>query len=345
MPVPPLPDIAPYAAAHASPSGAGDARPTALQVVEDQGLADKWAGRTVLVTGATSGIGAETTKALAATGAKIVVAGVHSKRDGAKALSEAAKDAVFVDMDLADNDSVRAAAKEIAAACDKIHVAVLNAGIMAKEFSTTSNGLEIHFQVNYLGHFLLFHLLRPLLAASSSPGSASRVVALSSLGHHNAPLDLACITDPKPTDRPPIEAYGQSKVATLYLANEIDRRYKGQGIRAFAVSPGTVLTPLADNLPEQLKEGLKAESAQAVIKSFAQGAATSVWAATAKELEGLGGLYLEDERVALQFDPENPGPWPSGFKPYAYDEEPAKELWELSCKLHGHRGRVRPGVG
>lgn len=207
---------------------------------------------------------------------------------------------------------------------------------MRLSFIKNKQGLELHFAVNYFGHFLLFNELRPLLEASATPEFASRIVTLSSLGHHaSGPLDLACIKSPSATDRDPHISYCQSKLATLYLANEIDRRYSKSGIHANSVSPGTIITPLCDYLPDNIVEGLKAEAAMKVIKSPQQGAACSVWAACAKELEGLGGIYLEDERVALQFDPENPGAWPGGYVPYAYDKETAGKLWDISCELAG----------
>lgn len=167
----------------------------------------------------------------------------------------------------------------------------LCSGIMNKDYATAASGLEIHFAVNYFGHFQLFQLLRPVLEASATPAFASRVITLSSLGHHGCgPLDLSCIRSPSPSDQAPILSYRQSKHATLYLANEIYRRFGAHGIHAYAASPGTILTPLADNLPQVVKDGLAVKAAQRIIKSAEQGAATSVWAAVAKELEGLGGL-------------------------------------------------------
>ncbi|KAJ6160703.1 hypothetical protein N7470_004099 [Penicillium chermesinum] len=182
-----------YAAVHANPKGLGDARPTAMQIVDDESMRGGLAGKVVVITGVSSGIGIETVRAFAATGAKLFL----TVRDLEKA--KTALDGIFdeqsmelVQMDLESLDSVRAAAKTILAKTDQITILVNNAGVMAiQERELTIDGYEKQFATNHLAHFLFFHLLKPALLAGSSPEFNSRVVVVSAAVHRVQPLNAS----------------------------------------------------------------------------------------------------------------------------------------------------------
>ncbi|KAH6684889.1 hypothetical protein F5X68DRAFT_210359 [Plectosphaerella plurivora] len=326
-----------YAATFVSPNGPGDARPTALQVVEDEGLLGKLAGKTALVTGANQGIGLETARALHATGATVFI----TVRDAAK--GKAAVESIttgdkssgapvhVLEMELDSLKSVRAAAAAFIAQSSTLNILVNNAGIMAVPEAKTVDGFERQFGTNHLGHFLLFQLLRPALLAASTPAMPSRVVSVSSSVHRAGPVRLHDLAFEKEPYEPWL-AYGQSKTANIYLSNEIERRYGAQGLHAIAIHPGLIQTNLAtdavlgevDYTPDMLLQ----------FKSVPQGAATSIVAALAKEWEGQGGVYL---RNCAQDGPQKEGEFwglsDVGFAPWAFDEAAAAELWEVSNKL------------
>ncbi|KAI9351751.1 short-chain dehydrogenase [Zopfochytrium polystomum] len=333
----PLPSIAPYAASHVSPSGPGDARPTALKVVEDQHLSDALRHKTILLTGFSTGIGLATARALAATGARLVLlakdTSAHPKvpLELASIAGPGTPAPLVVEMDLADLASVAAAATVVRNQCSRLDIAILNAGVMTRNPSKTPQGHDLTFGINFIGHFALLHALVPLLVDHPT---GARIVTLSSLGHlHSGPIDIPWITGGHATREPDhMFAYHQSKLATLYLATEADRRLRRRGVRAFAVSPGSTLTALCDALPTEVASIFDSSRPAPFTKSNEQGAATVVWAALARELEGLGGLYLEDEAVAQPAATPAEG---KGFADYAYDADAARELWEVSCDIVG----------
>lgn len=287
-------------------------------------------GKRVLVTGASAGLGLETTRALAARGASVTMA----VRDPAK--GEAARDQVLAsvpdadldlrELDLADLASVRRFAAGFLAEHPRLHLLIANAGVMACPKGTTADGFETQLGTNHLGHFLLIQLLTPALVASGG----ARVVLLSSAGHRFGPVDL---DDPWFERRPydAWEAYGQAKTANVLCAVELDRRLADQGVRAFAVHPGGIHTELGRHLTDEtlgvLMERLAAAPAPTVWKTVPQGAATTVWAATSPELDDRGGLYLEDCHVAEVTDDPDAR---AGVRAYAMDPQQARALWAWS---------------
>ncbi|TQN70336.1 Retinol dehydrogenase 12 [Colletotrichum shisoi] len=331
-----------YASVHVDPQGPGDARPTALQVVEDEGLIGKLAGKVVLVTGANAGIGAETARVIHATGATLFL----TARDPAKA--QQAVDAVrngpgpksgapihAIELRLDSLASVRSAAEAFLSKSDRLNLLILNAGVMATPEGRTEDGFETQFGTNHLGHFLLFQLLKPALLAATSPGSEfqSRVVSLSSLAHHLGKVRLDDFNFEKEPYQP-WTAYGQSKTANLYFASELERRHGSKGLHALSVHPGVIATGLFQYLPQEQRETFsKDESVQKRMKSIPQGAATTVYAALSKEWEGRGGKYIAD--LVEQGPAPESGDSRSGYAPWAYDEDAARELWEKSNKLVG----------
>jgi NAD(P)-dependent dehydrogenase (short-subunit alcohol dehydrogenase family) len=282
------------------------------------------AGKRVLVTGASTGLGEETTRALAAHRAVVTMA-VRDPERGAAAqarILDAVPDArleVMV-LDLASLADVRRFAGEFLASHDHLDLLIDNAGVMACPQAETVDGLELQIGTNHVGHFLLTQLLLPVL------GEGSRVVVLSSAGHRFSDVDL---DDPNFEGTPydPWSAYGRAKTANALFAVELDRRLRERGAHAYSVHPGGIATELGRHLTEEtLAVITDVPSDQAIEwKTVPQGAATTVWAATAPELDAHGGAYLEDCSVAASNpDPDSRG----GIKPYAVDPERAAALWD-----------------
>ena len=293
-------------------------------------------GVVAIVTGGATGIGIETARALAEAGAEVAIA--VRKPDLAEAavadIAKTAKGKVSWSMlDLSSFKSIRAFAERWG---DRpLNLLINNAGVMACPLAYTEDGLEMQIGTNHFGHFLLSVLLAPNLVAGAKSGWTSRLVSLSSIGHRRAPVNF---DDPNFRHRPydKWEAYGQAKTANALFAVGFDRRFKNQGVRAFAVMPGGIMTPLQRHLPieEQKAMGWIDDDGKVRdgFKTPQQGASTSVWAAVGAELDDAGGLYLEDLAQAVPWSPEHP--W-SGVMPYALDPEAADRLWTLSVETTG----------
>jgi NAD(P)-dependent dehydrogenase (short-subunit alcohol dehydrogenase family) len=285
-------------------------------------------GKRVLVTGGSSGIGQETARALAAHGAEVIV----TARDVAK--GEAVADEIrrttgnarvsVESVELGSLASVRAFAERFLARYDRLNVLVNNAGVMACPLARTADGFEQQIGTNHLGHFLLTGLLLPALRR----GAPARIVSVSSRGHHIAPVDFDDVQfERRPYDK--WQAYGQSKTANVLFAIGLERRLAAHGVHALALHPGAIMTELGRHLvPEDIAFlQSRGGSGGLQFKTVEAGAATSVFAATAPELEGRGGLYLEDCHVAAINDA--PGAL-DGVKSYAVDPALAERLWTLS---------------
>jgi NAD(P)-dependent dehydrogenase (short-subunit alcohol dehydrogenase family) len=306
-----------------------DAHSTTDDVLEGFDLT----GRRVVITGASTGLGEETARALAAHGTAVTMAVRDIERGEAAATrvrdSVPDADLELRQLDLASLGSIRTFAAAFLADHDRIDVLIDNAGVMACPYATTADGFELQFGTNHLGHFLLTVLLTPALIAAAP----SRVVVLSSRGHRFSPVDL---DDPnfERTEYEPWLAYGRAKSANALFAVAYDRRFADQGVRAFSLHPGGIMTELGRHLTEESIATLQANvpGGQMKWKSIPQGAATSVWAATSPDLDGRGGLYLEDCSIAeLTDDPQAE----SGVRAYAVDPDTADALWELSARMVG----------
>ncbi|MHA7820091.1 MAG: SDR family NAD(P)-dependent oxidoreductase [Erythrobacter sp.] len=305
----------------------------------DEVLAGKdLSGKTVLVTGGNSGLGQETGRAMAAKGAHVVLAG----RDQAK-LDEAAT-AIRAELananvetivgDLGSLESIRACGAEARERFDKIDLLINNAGVMACPESKTADGFERQFGTNHLGHFALTKELLPLIEAGADADGSGRIVNLSSRGHHISPVVLDDVNF-ESRDYNEWASYGQSKTANVLFSVGLEQRYSDKGIHSIAVHPGGIDTNLGRHLSEEqsqaLIERITAADPNFQFKTIPQGAATSVWAATADELEGKGGVYCEDCHIA-EVDDESAT---SGVRSYAVDREAADRLWELSEAMTG----------
>jgi NAD(P)-dependent dehydrogenase (short-subunit alcohol dehydrogenase family) len=286
-------------------------------------------GKRILVTGASAGLGVETARALAAHGASVTMA-VRDLGKGTVAMEQVLADGPGADvelrpLDLADLASVRAFAEGFLEAHRVLHVLVGNAGVMACPQGTTADGFETQIGTNHLGHFLLARLLTPALVAAEG----ARVVLLSSAGHRLGDVDLDDLHwERQPYD--PWVAYGRSKTANVLGAVGLDQRLRDQGVRAFAVHPGVIATELSRHLTEESMAAFRARQRpgeRTVMKSVPQGAATTVYAATSPDLDGQGGRYLEDCRLAEVTDDPTQR---SGVRGYALDPDRADALWALS---------------
>src|SRR5262245_36281392 len=288
-------------------------------------------GRLVLVTGASSGLGAESARALAAHGARLVITGrdVPKTERVADAIRKSTGNSEIEvrELHLEKPASVRAFAKAFLAEHRKLDVLLGNAGVMACPLQRTAEGWEMHFATNHLGHFLLGCLLAPALRAAAP----SRVVSVSSAGHTFSGVVFEDIQfERRPYDK--WQAYGQSKSANVLYAVELDRRLAGAGVRAFALHPGGIVTELGRHLDAadialiRTRADERAKDGRTYWKTPEQGAATQLFAATASELAGRGGLYLED----VQVSGIEPCPGGVGCSPWALDPEAAKRLWSVS---------------
>ncbi len=292
------------------------------------------AGRVVVVTGASTGLGEETTRALVSVGADVVMA-VRDLDKGEAArrrILDAAGGSPTIEvrpLDLGSLASVRAFATQFLADHDRLDVLINNAGVMATPHGTTSDGFELQFGTNHIGHFLLTTLLTPALAAAAP----ARVISLSSRGHAFSDVDL---DDPnfEHTTYDPFVAYGRSKTANALFAVGYDQRFADHGIHAYSVHPGGIHTELgrymtSDVRAEMMKQ-ITDQGRTITWKTVPQGAATSVWAATAAELDDHGGAYLEDCHVATISDDDAAN---DGVRAYALDVDRADALWALSERL------------
>lgn len=304
------------------------AKSTAAEVMSDQDLS----GKTIVVTGGYSGIGLETVRALANSGASVIVP-VRSEQKAKDALADLNGDIKTAQMDLSDLGSVRAFAQGLRGGVSKLDILINNAGIMACPEARVGPGWESQFGVCHMGHFALTKELLPLLENADAP----RVVALSSTAHKMSDIRWDDINYTQ-TPYEKWQAYGQAKTANALFANALSRRLKGGEGHAFSVHPGGIFTPLQRHLPKEEmialgwlgEDGEPSELAKAGFKSPEQGCSTTLWAATSADLEGVAGVYCEDCNIAAPTDPDSPMARYMGVDAHACDDEGAERLWEIS---------------
>jgi len=293
-------------------------------------------GRRVLITGASGGLGEETARAMASKGALVTI----TARDMAKGEAAAEKirqstgnpNVDVRELELSVPDSVRAFAAGYLADHDSLDLLINNAGVMARPLARTVEGWELQFATNHIGHFLLTNLLISALKKSAADGRKPRIVNLSSAAHRFGTVDFDDIHyENREYDK--WNAYGQSKTANVLFSVELTKRLADAGITANALHPGGIQTDLGRHLTPEDIEALMArvpvnepaeEPAPMQMKTIPAGAATTCWGATAAELEGKGGLYLDDCQVG---DPEA----------YAVDEAAAAQLWAVTEEILGEK--------
>ena len=265
------------------------------------------AGRTVMVTGATDGIGKETARELARRGARLLLHGRDAGRAAAAlrdiCASTGNDDVQVVLADFTSLRQVRALAAQVLALTDRLHVLVDNAGVYQERRHLTEEGLETTFQVNYLAPFLLTNLLlEPLLAAAPS-----RIVVVSSGVHQRAPIDLNDLQGARRYDG--YSAYGLSKLADLLFTYELADRLRGTGVTVNALHPGAVSTKL-------LHAGFRSSGGA----TPREGARTAVYLAASPDVTAVTGGYFVDERQTTS-------------SPASYSRELRTAFWKLSERL------------
>ncbi|MFC5448993.1 oxidoreductase [Paenibacillus aestuarii] len=315
------------------PIGSGfGASSTAAEVIKGIDLT----GKNVVVTGGYSGIGLETVRAFHAAGAKVTVTARDMEK--AKAALREMPDVLIDYLDLLQPASIDAFADRFFSQFDKLHILVNNAGVMAAPLTRDERGYESQFAANHLGHFQLTCRLWPALVRAEG----ARVVSLSSYGYIRGGIDFH---DPHFNQREyhPWVAYGQAKRANALFAVALDSIGMRQGVRAFSVHPGGIVTDLQRHLSQAELDALKLfdEAGKPIIdpegvdrKSPQQGAATSVWCATSPLLEGMGGVYCVNCEIAPLL-PSDESTERFGIRPSAIDPVAAGRLWQLSEQLTG----------
>jgi len=296
-------------------------------------------GRNVLITGTTiAGLGFETARVLAKYANLVVITGYNQER--LKLSEEALKKDVpaanirTLHLDLSSLGSVRAAAQEVKAYPEPLHVLIHSAVGGKWEFTLTPDNLEVGMAANHVGPFLLTNLLAPKLLESSTPDYTPRVVFVSSAAHASLPqLDITTLAHPDPAKYTFMLSYGHSKAASILTAIELSKRSNGK-IKAYSLHPGVVFTSAMQR--EEIKVKLMAAGTLTADglpntekhewKTLAQGAATTVAAAFDTRLEAMPGAYLCDAAVAND-----------KVAPHASDPAIAAALWTATEEILGER--------
>ncbi|XP_074510454.1 retinol dehydrogenase 13 [Sebastes fasciatus] len=280
-------------------------------------------GKTVLITGANTGIGKETTRDLARRGARVVMACRDLTR-AERAAEEIRQstgngNVVIRHLDLASVYSIRQFAKDFLDSEDRLDILINNAGVMMCPRWLTEDGFETQLAVNHLGHFLLTNLLLPKLK-SSAP---SRVVTVSSIAHKGGRIDFDDLFFSKKTYSS-LESYRQSKLANVLFSRELARRLRGFGVSSFCLHPGVIRTELGRHVQGwfPLLGALLSLPSLLLMKTPRQGSQTTVYCAVTPSLEGQSGRYFSDcaEKEAA---------------PEGRDDVVARKLWDESARLVG----------
>lgn len=277
-------------------------------------------GKTVLITGGNTGIGLATAKALGALGAEIIITSRdHSKGAAAKAEIEQTigRSIRLERLDLASFASIRAFASRILETTPRLDVLINNAGLILDKRVTTEEGFEATFGINHIGHFLLTDLLLERLRESTP----ARIVVLASDAHYRAKsgLDFDDLMSERGSFRG-FDVYAKSKLANVMFTRELAKRLEGSGVTVNAAHPGVVATEFAGKDDTRGIIGIFFGLIRPFLRTPAKGAATSVYLASSKEVEGVSGKYFADSR-------EKPPSRP------ARDDEACKRLWEISEAL------------
>ncbi|MBA2920836.1 SDR family NAD(P)-dependent oxidoreductase [Sphingomonas sp. MAH-20] len=300
---------------------------TAEEVAGDIDLS----GKVAVVTGGASNLGQETARVLAARGAKVIVP-ARDAENAKRSLSYIPGLEVSA-MDLLDPPSIYRFADDILGRYPSLDLLILSAGVMATPLFRDLYGNEGQFATNHLGHFRLTTELWPALRSAAT----ARVVVLSSRGHQLGGFDLNDLNFRlRPYDK--WLAYGQAKTANALFSVALDTRGRDHGIRAFSVHPGSILGPLARYLTHDEIDAFGALNADGTavvdplrdMKTPEQGAATTIWCATAQALRDKGGVYCEDCDIAAVEVEGN-----FGVRPFAVDRDMAENLWRESVRFTG----------
>lgn len=274
---------------------------------------DEMKGKTVLITGATAGIGKATAIGLADKGARLILVGRSDQRLAAVA-AEGHQEVITMKAELSSMAEVRRLAAEILGSAPRLDVLINNAGTIVGDRRLTVDGYEYTFALDHLSPFLLTNLLLGTLKASAP----SRVIAVSSAGHLAGTMHFDDLMLEKGYRA--FKAYSQAKLANVLFTNELARRLAGTGVTANSLHPGTVRTHFGDELKGAFRIGMY------LVRPFEigprTGARTSIYLASSPEVEGVSGKYFVRQK------PRRPSA-------EAADPEIARRLWEVSAKLVG----------
>jgi NAD(P)-dependent dehydrogenase (short-subunit alcohol dehydrogenase family) len=323
------------------PLGSGfTAYSTTLDIIRGINLT----GKLAVVTGGYAGLDLEAARTLASAGARVVVPARDIER-ARHAVAEIGGSIEVQPMDLTDPASIDAFARGIVRSGLPVHILINSAGIMAvPDLTRDGRGNEMQFSTNHLGHFQLTLRLWPALQRANG----ARVISVSSMGHRFSDIVWDDINfERRAYD--PWSAYGQSKTANVLFTAELDRRGRAEGIRAFSLHPGGIVTGLAKHMSiERLKEmgNLDADGEPVIdpdrdMKSIPQGAATHVWCAVSPQLDGMGGVFcansdvtnVEEGEIAISLEGRDRRT--SNVAPYAINPDSAERLWRVSEDMTG----------
>lgn len=285
-------------------------------------------GKTVLITGATNGIGLEASAELARLGARMFLVGRDPGRTAAavekvKARSGSGEVSSFL-CDFSSQASIRALAGEVLARLDRLDVLINNAGGVNKKRELTVDGIEKTFAVNHLGYFLLTNLLLDLLKRSAP----ARIVTVASIGHRRGTLDFDDLGFER-SGYGIMRAYTRSKLANVLFANELARRLAGTGVTSNSLHPGSVATNIWSGAPAWAKPVIQILW-RPFFLSVEEGAAFIVQLAADPQLEGVTGKYFETGKMVPP-------------APLAQDEALARKLWDVSAAMVEKSGRDEQG--
>jgi Dehydrogenases with different specificities (related to short-chain alcohol dehydrogenases) len=311
------------------PSGYS-ARTTVDEIVKDLDLT----GKIIMITGGSAGLGLESTKALAAAGAKVIVP-ARNVNKASQALAGISNVELYPDeMDLSKRETIDAFGRWFQARYDKLDIMINSAGVMAIPLSRDDQGNEMQISANYLGHYHLINSLLPQLKKANG----ARVVTLSSRAHWYSAFHFE---DPNFLHSAYDKwiAYGQAKTAVSLLSVAVNELFRKDNIYAFTVHPGSIVTGLSHALSEEELSAFGAiksngergyEQYDDERKTISEGAATIVWCAVSPQLNEYGGVYCENCDIApLHTD----NSMTVGVKAWAIDKATALKLWEETPRL------------
>ena len=292
--------------------------------------------KVAIVTGGYSGIGLETTKALVAAGANVIIPAKRPEIANQN-LNGVVSETNIIKMDLGNLNSVKNFTNSFKENFNTLSLLINNAGIMACPETRVGDNWESQFAINHIGHFLLTRELMNILADTEG----SRFVSLSSSAHALTGI----LWDDIHFNKQPYNkwmAYGQSKTASSLIAIELNKKMKDYGVESFSVHPGGIITPLQRYLEKEEmialgwmdENGSPSELAKNFFKSPSQGASTTLWCATSNDLNGLGGVFCEDCDIAKRkSEVDESLQRYTGVANWAVDTDEATRLWELSEEI------------